>query len=209
MPIKKKIKKVKRIFVTITDVASIFMAFLYIVYVAMMIAFPLGTMWLNFGMLGITIVHMIFLIVKILYLNKVCASRMIKKVTKQTIRIVKYGMKGVNAVFIVLGTLSVTLAPSHIFSMMGVMIFVFTFILSVTWDIVLFFVKRKIKNVLNEWNSLCKDGKKEKVDFLIERLLQSIDEMCLSGFEDYIDYGTQATAIIAGKINAAKTTEEK
>jgi len=205
MPIR---KKVKRIFVTVTDLASLVMSVIYVVYVTLMLTLPLGgSTWLNYGMLAVTIIYIIFFIIKIFYLNKLNPSQKIKKATKMTVRYTKYGMRLINAIFVVMSLITIRIGVEHLIPVVGVIIFVMTFVISVIWDVGLFFAKRRIRSMLTEWNSLDNKNKKDKIDFFIRRFLETLDNMSLSGYEEYVEYGAEATRIISEKIKQAQLGE--
>ena len=59
----------KRIFDTVADVGSIVMASIYFIYVGLLLMFGLGVLWLNYVMLGITLLYLIFFIIKMFTFN--------------------------------------------------------------------------------------------------------------------------------------------
>jgi len=145
------IKRIKRILASIADIAALFMALTYAGFVTVLHLLNLGTMWLNIGMLVITLLYCGFLLCKLFYLNKFEVIKTVKKITKRIYKIVKWGMKGINILFIVLGLFAVAFGPSHILPIIGVVFFIITFWISVIWDIIIYLVSRKVKRTIDQF----------------------------------------------------------
>jgi hypothetical protein len=204
----KKAKKAKRIFMTVTDIAAIIMSLIYIIYVVLMLLlFP--PTWLNWFMLCITLLYIIFFVVKLLYINTLKQASKIKKYTKRIVKYTKYGMRFINVIFVISSIVTVNdpnvtaIGWGNFIPITGVITFVMTFTFTLIWDIGMFMMKRKIRSVLTEWNNLDSKSKKDKIDFIIEKFLETLDGMNISGFEEYIDYGAQATRILGKKVEKA------
>jgi len=203
-------KSVKRMFATIKDAAALVMAIIYIVYVSLMLTFDLGTTWLNFAMLGITVVYIIFFLVKIFYINRVAPGNRLSRKVKRINKYTRYGMRFVNATFVLMAILStgLVLGANDIIAVAGAIVLVMTFVLALVWDIGVFFIKKKIRDMIAFWNSLEPDKKKDKVDLMIEKLLESLDNVNIDGFADYIEIGFRAKHTLRDKITHARDAKQ-
>ena len=214
MDMAQKIRKIKkratRIFTTITDVAALAMAFIYIVFVGLLIAFDLGPLWLNLALLGITVLYVLFFVFKILYINRVAPNSKISKKVKRANRYIKYGMRLVNAIFVMLSIASIQthIGPAHIIQIVGVITLVMTFVMALVWDLAVFFVRRKIFEVIATWQSLPEDKRRNKIDMMIERFLEGLDGIDMDKFSDFFDAGFRAKAIVKEKVIVAHGKRE-
>jgi hypothetical protein len=206
MPIK---KKAKRIFVTITDMAALVMAVIYITFVCLMTFLDIGPFWLNIGLLVVTVLYVIFFLIKIFYLNKTDVSPRFKRTAKFLKRYTKKIMRLINAVFVILGFVSVNVGMGHLVPMIGLVFFGMTFVVSIMWDVALFFIKRKINAIMADWNAMDSHEKKDKIDYLIEKFLETLDGLSIAGYEDIIVQGSRATEIIGEKVTKAKKKVER
>jgi len=194
--VKKKKEKLKtgQIFETISDVGSVFMAILYILYVAILLIFDFGTRWLNFGMLGITFIYIIFFIIKITTINKMLITKRVQKKTKLIIKYSKWSMKIINATFIIM---LIATAQQHdtgnIFMMIGVFIMVFSFIISVVLDVIMFILRRKIREFRKGWDNLSRKDKNARLSNLLEELLHSLDYLTGADISDKFHGGAIST----------------
>ena len=209
-----KIKKIKkratRIFTTITDVAALGMALIYIVFVGLLIAFDLGPLWLNLALLGITVLYLLFFVIKIVYINRVAPYSKISKKIKRAKKYIKYGMRLVNATFVMISiaSLQTSVGAPHIIQIVGVITLVMTFVLALAWDLTVFFVRRKIFEAIAVWQSLPEDKRRNKIDMMIERFLDSLDGIDMDKFGDFFDAGFRAKTIVREKVIVAQGKRE-
>ncbi|MCL2228899.1 MAG: hypothetical protein FWC00_03665 [Firmicutes bacterium] len=175
--LKKKKAKAARIFDTISDIGSLFMATIYILYVVLLLIFDVGVLWLNWSMFGITILYIIFFVVKMSTLNKLAEAKIIKRRTLFAFRYSKWAMKIVNAVFVIIAVATTQHTAGNVFLMIGVFVVGFSFLISVMWDVTWFVLRRKFRDIWQGWENLSPEEKGDRINMLIDRLLQSIDNI--------------------------------
>ena len=188
-----RIKKIKpaRLFDTMADVGSLFMAVIYTLYVVLLLIFDLGTRWLNWCMLGITFIYVIFFIVKIVALNSILAKKNVQRHAKFFLRYSKWSMKIINATFVCIA-IATTRNESNIIMMVGVFVVGFSFLISVLWDVAWFIISRKLSEIRINWNNLSRKDKNKRIEMIIDTLIQSLDS--ITGVDI-----TESVAITAGR----------
>jgi len=168
--------KTGQVFETIADVGSLLMAFLYIVYVSLLLIFEFGSRWLNIGMLVIAFIYLAFFITKISALNNIIISRGVQRKARMILKYSKWAMKAINATFVIL---LITTAHHHdsgnIFMMIGVFIALFSFITSVMWDVCWFIARRKLREFRVGWEQLSREQKNARISTAFEDFLQNLD----------------------------------
>lgn len=167
----------RRIFNTIADIGSIFMSLLYILYVSLLLAFDIGTKWLNFCMLGITIVYICFFLIKIFSLNRVSTKKKVQRITRMSIKYSKWAMRLINAIFVGLTLATVELSDNHIIAFIGVMVVSFSFLVSVLWDVAWFMISHRLLELKKGWNELPMEEKTKRVELLIASIIRNIDNI--------------------------------
>jgi len=174
----KKTNKAVRVFDTIADIGSLMMALLYILYVALLLIFELGTLWLNYAMLGITIAYIVFFLTKIFLLNRILRKKGVIKTTRLALKYSKWGMKVINATFVALSIASTQLSDSSdVISMMGIFLVGFSFLISVLWDIAWHVVQRKVRELKSDWDSLSRAEKNKRIELIIDSFVTSVDHI--------------------------------
>ena len=184
------LKKKKRLFATLADVGALLISLIYVIYVCLLLIFNIGYTVLNYCILLVTVLYISFFFFKIFYLNRINANTKIKKYAKKTNRYVKYAMRFINAVFVVIGFVNTHLSSNDIVAVVGVIVLVLTFVITLAFDIVTYFIKRKIREIISEWNALEGKEKKEKIDFFIEKILSGLDNS--DKFENFLEAGLEA-----------------
>ena len=198
MPIFDKLKKRRaNIFVTAADIGGLFMAFLYIIYVALLLLFKVGYPWLNYTMLGITAAYFLFLMIKLLYINRAVPKGKIHRATRLIYRYTKLAMRFINAAVIILSIVNIQLTESHVVAVIGIIVLAITFTITLVWDLCVYFLSKKLKEIRDEWQALEKDQKKEKFDFFVDSILKGLDSV--SGLDDYVEAGIAAGQRVGGR----------
>jgi len=191
---KKKKFKTGQIFDTLADVGSLFMAILYILYVALLLIFEFGTPWLNYCMLGITFFYIIFFALKMTTLNKIIEMKNVQRKTRFILKYSKWSMKLINAIFI---TLLIATASRHdsgnIFMMIGVFIAIFSFVISIMWDVGWYIARRRMREFRTNWNTLSRQQKNARISTLLEDFLQSLDYLTGADVSEKLTVGGQRT----------------
>ncbi|MCL2177787.1 MAG: hypothetical protein FWB72_07615, partial [Firmicutes bacterium] len=139
-------KRARRLFATVADVSSVLMALVYISYVTMLLIFEVGQVWLNWAMLGVAFAYIIFFGIKIFVLNRNNPSLRMRRITNRIYKYTKYGMRIINAAFIIFSIIVVGEDQSLI-ALVGVVILIVTFIIAVFWDILTMVVRRRLKDL--------------------------------------------------------------
>ena len=198
MPIFGKNRKRRaNIFVTASDIGGLFMAFIYIVYVALLLLFSVGYDWLNYTMLGITAAYFLFLMVKLLYINRAVPKGKIHRATRLIYRYTKLSMRFINAAVVILSIINIQLSESHVVAVIGIIVLAITFTITLAWDLCVYFLRKKIKEIRDEWQALDKDEKKEKFDFFVDSILKGLDNV--AGLDDYVEAGIKAGQKVGGR----------
>ena len=183
-------KQGARLFATAGDIVGLLMAFIYIAYVGLLMLFSGVQTWLNWCMLGITAAYFLFLLYKIFFING-APKRKLKKATKFIYRYAKLAMRTTNAVLVILSIVNRyrydLLDTGNMVSMIGIIVLVITLIISIAWDVAKYFLRKKLKEIMAEWKALESEQKKEKLDFFIDSILKSLDNV--SGLDYYVETG--------------------
>ena len=174
---KKNQSKTSRIFTTIGDIGSLFVALLYIVYVAALLLLNIGTLWLNYCMLGLTVIYVVFFILKIFLLNEIITRKKSFRIMRFTLRYSKWGMKLINATFVAFSIANIGLSQHSVVSLVGIVIVGFSFMISILWDISWWVISRKLRDLKTEWDQLSLKEKNQKIEFIIGSFVQSIDNV--------------------------------
>jgi len=186
-------------FTTIADVGALLVALIYISYVGLMMYFELGTTWINWAMLGITIAYICFFVFKLAYLNRTMTNTgRIKRTVKYANKYTKFGMKLINATFVLLSFVGVHAGEDNTMALVGVMIVAITFIVSILWDIGNYIVRRKVGEMMVAWNELSHEEKSERVELLISGFLRSINNAAI--MDDYFDVGLNIKRMVGAKM---------
>ena len=138
--------KPARIFDTMADVGSLFMAIMYTLYVALLLIFELGTRWLNWCMLGITIIYFIFFMIKISALNTILDKKNVARRARFILRYSKWAMKIINAAFVCIAIATTRHGDNNVIMMVGVFVVGFSFLISVLWDVLWFIMRLNLTN---------------------------------------------------------------
>jgi hypothetical protein len=171
-----KINRAGRIFDTIADICSLFMALLYISYVALLLIFDIGTKWLNYTMLAITVAYIVFFTIKIFTLNRILSNKKINRGTRMALKYSKWSMKLINAVFVILSIATSQYAGNNIIAVVGIFIVGFSFLISILWDIAWFVIRTKLRELKTGWDDLSAKEKNKRIELVINTLVKSIDE---------------------------------
>jgi len=174
-----KIKKIKpaRIFDTLADVGSLFMAVVYILYVALLLIFDYGTTWLNWTMLGITIVYILFFVIKLSAINGIFEKRGVQRRAKFIIRYSKWSMKLINAAFVCTAIATTRNSEGNVLMMVGIFIVGFSFLISVLWDVAWFVVRRKMNDLKLNWDNLSQVDKSKRIEMIVDTFIHSLDSI--------------------------------
>jgi len=192
-------KKFAFVFTTIGDVGGLFVSLIYVAFVAMSIWMEFGNPVINWIMLGITIIYIGFFFFKIFYLNKYTedAGR-VKRIVKISKKYSKLAIRIINATFVTL-TLINARGEEDILALIGVMTVAFTFIFTITWDVVNFFVRKKIHDFAESWKQLSHDEKAERIEHLVSNLIKSVNNAAI--IDDYFDVVLNIQRMISAKLN--------
>lgn len=168
--------KPARIFDTIADVGSLGMATLYVLYVALLLIFKLGTPWLNYCMLAITFIYIVFFVAKIAALNAILEKNKVQKRARFILRYSKWSMKLINAVFVILSIATTSqFYDADVIMMVGVFLVGFSFLISVMWDTVWFIVRRKLRFYKQGWDGLSTVEKNKRIEQIVGVFIESLD----------------------------------
>ena len=186
-------------FTTIADVGALLVSFIYIAYVTIMMYMRGKPIWLDWVMLSITILYVGFFFFKIFYLNKTMMNTgRIKKIVKRANKYTKFGMRIINAVFVVLSLIGSQRSDAHAFALVGVLILGVTFVVSILWDIGNFILRRKVQEFMVAWNQLSQEEKAERVELVVSGFIRSINNAAV--FDDYFDVGLNIKRMVGTKI---------
>ena len=197
--------KVKRMFMTVADIGSLFLSLVYIVFVGMMLITRFGNLILNFIMLGITLLYIGFFIFKIAYLNRHFAttSNRIKRRVKISIKYTKLAMRLTNAVFVVISLVNVRVSAGeltgagHVLQIIGIVIVVTSFAIAMLVDVILWYARRKFKELRHSWRDMSEEEKRERLSFVFQTLIKSLDNVTI---DDYlVEAGKEAAQSIGDK----------
>ena len=177
MMLKNKKIKAGRVLDTIADVGSLLVSCVYFAYVILLLAFHLGMRWLNWAMLFITILYLGFFVAKLVALNRLFERNNKERLARFVLRYSKWAMKLVNALFVVLSVVSTKDVEGSMLLLIGVMMVILTFVISVLWDITVIIVRRKYKELWIGWDKLTPAEKSERIEMVINSFVTSIDAM--------------------------------
>ena len=177
MAAKKTMRSAGRVFDSIADVGSLFMAILYILYVALLLIFHLGTLWLNYFMLAITILYIAFFIVKLVSLNKILEKNNVGRNVRFILKYSKWSMKIVNASFVIIAIATTSSQSNNIIMMLGIFLVGFSFLISVMWDIGWFVARRKLGELKDGWDNLSLEEKHKRIEMFLGSLMKSLDSI--------------------------------
>jgi len=186
-----------RIFETIADLGSLTMSFFYVIYVTLLLVFHVGPNWLNFSMLGITIAYIVFFLIKIFSLNRILSKTKVKRTFTMSLRYSKWGMRLLNAAFVGFSVAATTISGTHVISLIGIMIVVISFVISVLWDIGWHFVRRKVRELRTGWDNLSQEEKNARVGSVIDNVVKSVDRV--TGLDIAASVRSQLTAAVPAK----------
>jgi len=152
---KKKITRKEALFIitTLADIGSLFMAFFYIVYVALMMILGVGPIWLNSIMIGITVLYCWFVFFKIIYLNRVMqrAGR-VKRIVKMSSKYTRFVLRIINAVFVILTLVGTQFWENvdfrHVLAIIGIVVMCISLFLSIVLDIWSFMIRLGLKHLV-------------------------------------------------------------
>jgi len=152
------------------------MASLYLLYVALLLIFEIGTLWLNIAMLAITVLYIIFLVLKLTTLNRMIEKKGTHRRARKILKYSKWSMKIINAVFVVL--LIATTRDhdmNNVFLMIGVLLVLLTFIFSVMWDVLWYIARKRATQLRQGWDNLSREEKNTRISTLLEEFMHSLD----------------------------------
>jgi len=200
LPNNKAKKKFALVFTTIGDVGGLIVSLIYVAFVALSMIVDFGEPWLNWVMLSVTVLYIGFFIFKIAYLNRTMqhVGRM-KKIVKVSKKYFKLAMRVINATFVVLSLVATQVGNDNVFALWGVIIVALTFIITILWDIIVYFIKRKIHNFAKSWSSLSHDEKAERIEQLLTGLITSVNNAAI--IDDYFDVALNIQRMIGAKLN--------
>jgi hypothetical protein len=173
-------KKIRagRIFDTLADMGSLFMTVIYFVYVALLLFFKMGVLWLNICMLVITILYAAFFITKIAALNRIFAKNNAERSARFALRYSKWAMKMINAAFVILSVASAQqYGGGDVLMLIGVLIVLISFTVSVLWDVAFFYFKRRFRDLWKDWGKLTRDEKHERIENFMGQIINEIDTL--------------------------------
>ncbi|MCL2483945.1 MAG: hypothetical protein FWD89_04735 [Firmicutes bacterium] len=200
-------KKAFIIFASIQDVGAMLMSIVYLVYVTLLLVIPIGTMWLNYTILGLSIVYTLFFLVKIFYINRLDNAKIIRLSIKNVYKYVKYFMKFINMTVIIITIVQVQqVENSHFVQIAGMIVLVLMFTINLVWDIGVFFLKRKGRRLLAIWKSLTAEEKQQKIDSIVNKALDVADSS--SAVEGVINQGMHVRQIMDNRAQARREAEE-
>jgi len=170
----KKKKRMGSIITTVADIGSLFMCVIYILFVVLLVAFDIGPPWLNYTLLGITVAYIIFFLIKIFSLNRVM-KRQNARYVKKAFRYSKWAMRLINAVFVI-ATIAVSqFSDEHLIPMIGVMFVMFSFLVSVLWDVGLYVLRRKLRELKQGWNNMSPKERSKRIQHAILGFVEGVD----------------------------------
>jgi len=174
------LKKIKagRVFDTLADIGSLFMTVVYFVYVSLLLFFHMGVPWLNYAMLVITILYATFFITKIVALNRIFARNKAERTTRFALKYSKWAMKMINATFVVLSVATARqVGGGDVLMMIGVLIVLISFTVSVLWDVAIFFFKRHFRDLWKDWGKLTREQKSDRIETLMQQIIDEVDAL--------------------------------
>jgi hypothetical protein len=190
-------------FTTVGDIASLFMAVIYIAYVALMLTIDggLGVTWLNWTMFGITVAYIAFFFFKIFYLNRVVSQTgKVRKIVNRANKYTKLGMRLINAAFVITSMIALEqLDESHIVPLIGVFIVGITFVVSILVDIGAWYLRKKIHELTVSWHELSQEEKSERVELFLSGFIRSINNNAI--VDDYFDVGMNIKRMVGAKMS--------
>lgn len=176
MVVAKKQIKPGRVIDTLADIGSLVMSVIYALYVTLLLIFDLGTIWLNYGMLCITILYFIFFVLKIVIMNKIFEANKAEKLVRVILKYTKWSMKLINAVFVILVIITAQQDEGGgVLMLVGVFIVLMSFVISVLWDIGLVVVRKRFAELWQGWDRLSKAEKDNRVKSFVAACVSSID----------------------------------
>ena len=173
----RKRNKASQFFTTIADIGSLLMAAVYFLYVALLLILDIGKSWLYYAMLVITILYFLFFVLKLALLNRVVKNKRTFRITRLTIKYSKWGMKLINALFVALSLANVTVSGNNAIALIGIFVVVFSFVVSILWDIGVWFTRRKLREIKIGWDSLTERQKKARIELVIGSIIKSLDSV--------------------------------
>ena len=199
----RKRNKASEFFTTVSDIGSLFMAAIYFLYVALLLIFKIGTTWLNYTMLFITIIYLLFFILKIALLNRIVKEKRAFRITKITLKYTKWGMKLINALFVAISIANVQVSGSggNVIAFIGILVVGFSFVISILWDTGWWLARRKLYEIRTGWDLLTERQKKSRIELVIGSIIRSLDSV--TGLE----LSQSAEAFINKQIESPKKKE--
>jgi hypothetical protein len=173
----KKGNKAGKLFDTISDVGSLFMSFLYIMYVTLLLAFDIGTVWLNWAMFVITFLYIAFFITKVVILNKYFEKKNYTRMARFILRYSKLSMRIINAIFVCIAIATTRDTGKNTIMIVGVFLVGFSFLVSVMWDVVMFIFRRRMRDFKEGWDNLSHHDKNKRVEYVLDSLFKGIDNL--------------------------------
>ena len=166
---KRKIK----IFSTLSDVGTLLMSFLYLLYISLLLIMSIGIFWLNIAILALTFVYFMFFILKIFLLN----GRLKKAgLGALLLRYAKFLVRLINATIVIISLVNLGLKDGNaIIKIASIIILLVMLAISIAWDVSMIFIKRKIKDLRAEWENLPPEEKQSKLEYLVHKIALSID----------------------------------
>jgi hypothetical protein len=111
-------------------------------------------------------------------------------------------MRLINAAFVIISIINMRAIDENNFvALIGMVILGITFVISLLWDLITFFIRRKVKEIKDSWNSLSDEEKKEKIDFIISSFVRSLDSITGLDFEA----GMNARKLMDERIKVVET----
>jgi hypothetical protein len=173
---KPKIKPA-RLIDTIADVGSLFMAIMYILYVVLLLIFKLGPPWLNWCMLSITIIYIIFFVSKVAALNSLFEKKQFQRQARFILRYSKWAMKIINATFVCIAIATTKDTSHNVIMLVGVFVVGFSFLISVMWDVLWVIVRRRMKDFKGDWDNLSPTDRSKRVEMILDAFFHSLDNI--------------------------------
>ena len=174
---KKENLKPKRVIDTLTDVGSVFMATIYILYVVLLLSLGFGTLWLNWCMLAITLTYIIFFITKIVALNRIFEKNNMERTARFVLRYSKWSMKIINAAFVCIAIATTKANEGNILMLVGIFVVGFSFLVSVLWDVTWFIIRKKAAVFKLNWDSLTREEKRNRIEMIFDSLIHNLDNL--------------------------------
>jgi len=191
-------QKISRAFATATDIGGIFVSLAYVLYVSMLLFMRIGFAALNYIMLGTSLLYIAFYVFKIFYVNKLNLNRKkLKKTTRFIFRYSRHGIKLIHSLIVILSLVNIRADGSEntrLAAIIGFILVVVLLVLSIVWDVVVFFIKRKLKRMMEHWNSLDANARQDKIDYIIGHFIQSLDNM--ESLDDYVEIGLKTKKLV-------------